>query len=432
MDKSSSKDALFGKVALSSEPSVTLSHELFAALSKSMQSDEPIKDLMTKTLNLMIEAEFEAKIGAKKSEQTPDRKRAEDGSKIYRCGYRTRRFDTTCGTVMLKIPHPNKGGFVPSFLKRYQRYESALKQTIIDAYVSGISTGRMRALVNSMGVEGISRGQVSRITSSVNDFVEQYRHRPLHDIHYPVLFIDAVFEKIRIKGHVTLTAIIIVTGLNEAGERDVLAIEPYPDESKESYLGLFKSLLERGLEHPKLVVSDGAAGLTTAMAELMPETKWQRCKIHLVRKILKNVKVCDRQVIGDELQEIWYTSKKEVALQRAQLIYDSYKDIYPAAMVRLQKGVYDTLTFMEFTEYSPKKISTTNSLERLNKELRRRSKAIGVFPTVQSCLKLFTLCAIKYADSWEESRQKKLLIESVGRRKKSKRKLLHHHPDANS
>ena len=149
---------------------IALSPKQFEALSKSMDSDEPIKALMTKTLNLMIEAEFEVKIGAKKSEQTPERKRSPDGTKLYRCGYRTRRFDTTCGTLMLKIPHPNKGGFIPSFLKRYQRYESALRATIIDAYVSGISTGRMRSLVNSMGVEGISRGQVSRITSSINEF----------------------------------------------------------------------------------------------------------------------------------------------------------------------------------------------------------------------------------------------------------------------
>ena len=152
MNTSASKEGLQGII-----PKVALSPEQFEALSKSMESDEPIKELMTKTLNLMIEAEFEVKIGAKKSEQTPARKRSSDGTKLYRCGYRTRRFDTTCGTLMLKIPHPNKGGFIPSFLKRYQRYESALRATIIDAYVSGISTGRMRNFVDVASLSEFSR-----------------------------------------------------------------------------------------------------------------------------------------------------------------------------------------------------------------------------------------------------------------------------------
>ncbi len=139
-----------------------------------------------------------------------------------------------------------------------------------------------------------------------------------------------------------------------------------------------------------MIVSDGAAGLTTAMAEVLPEAKWQHCKVHLIRKILRNVRVEDRQTIADELKEIWYTSHKSKALRRANKIYNKYREKYPAAMTRLKLGIYDTVTYLEFSEYSPKKISTSNVLERLNKEFRRRSKAIGVFPTINSCLKLFT------------------------------------------
>ena len=170
-----------------------------------------------------------------------------------------------------------------------------------------------------------------------------------------MLFIDAIFEKVRIKGHATFTAILIVSGLNELGERDILAIEAYPDESKESYLKLFNSLKERGLECPKLIVSDGAAGLTTAMAEVLPDAKWQHCKVHLIRKILRNVRVEDRQTLGDELKEIWYTSSKKEALRRANKIYKKYNDKYPKAMIRLKYGIHDTLTFLDFPEYSPKK-----------------------------------------------------------------------------
>ena len=134
-----------------------------------------------------------------------------------------------------------------------------------------------------------------------------------------------------------------------------MAIEAYPDESKESYLKLFNSLKESGLECPRLIVSDGAAGLTTAMAEVLPEAKWQHCKVHLVRKILRNVRVEDRQTLGDELKEIWYTSSKNEALRRARKIYNKYNRKYPKAMVRLKYGIHDTLTFLDFPEYSPKK-----------------------------------------------------------------------------
>lgn len=380
-----------------------LSKGVFDILQRSMDSNEPLKGLIETTLNLMIEAEFDAKIGAKRYEHSTTRVKSE-GTKIYRCGYRTRRFDTTCGTLTLKIPHPQKGGFIPSFLKPYQRYEEALKQTIIDAYTNGLSMGRMNDLVKSMGIKGISKGQVSTIISEVNNKVEAFRTRPLNNLDYPVIFIDAVFEKVMVKGHSTYVAIFVVSGLKVTDgkySREVLAIEAYPDESKESYLQLFNSLKDRGLKSPRLIVSDGAAGLTFAKAEVIPEAKWQRCKVHLVRKVLRSVKLEDRQKIGNELKGIWYTAHKSKARKKALQIYNKYRDKYPKAMAALKWGLEDTLTFMDFPEFSPKKISTSNVLERLNREFRRRSKTIGVFPNVESCIRLFTLFTLHYTKDWQ-------------------------------
>lgn len=380
-----------------------LSPEVFDVLKRSMDSTEPIKDLMETTLNLLIEAEFDAKIGAKRYEHTTSRATSE-GQKIYRCGYRHRRFDTTAGTLTLRIPHPKKGGYIPSFLKRYQRYEEALKQTIIDAYASGVSMGRMNNLVKSMGIKGISKGQVSAIIGEVNDTVEEFRHRRLNNLDYPVIFVDAMFEKAFVEGHSTHIGIIVVSGLRASYEREVLAIEAYPDESKESYLKLFKSLKTRGLRCPKLIVSDGAAGLFFAKAEVFPKAKWQRCKVHLVRKVLSKVTTkADRKKIGNELKEIWHTKHKSKARKRAMRIFSKYLKTYPKAMAALKWGLEDTLTFMDFPEYSPKKISTSNVLERLNKEFRRRSKSIGVFPNVEACLRLFTLFVMHYTDKWHTS-----------------------------
>ncbi len=371
-----------------------LPDNLFEALSQSMNaSEDPIQGLMSKTLSLMADAEFERFIGAKRSERTETRTN-------YRHGYRTRRFDTTCGTLMIKVPHPRKGGFTPSFLERYQRYEKSLKRVITDAYVNGVSMGKMRHLATTMGITHISKGQISAIVSEINDYTEAFRKRSLKGLDYPILYVDAIFEKIRSNGKAILMAILIVAGSDGCGKRDIIAIEAYPDESKESYLGLFNSLKQRGLEDPRLIVSDGAAGMTTAMAEVLPNTCWQMCKVHLVRKVLKNARKEDRQTMADELKEIWHTSDKKVARKRARKILKKYADKYPKAMGSLKYSLEATLTYCDFREYNPRKISTSNMLERLNREFRRRSNTIGIFPNTQACLRLFTKYAMNYLESW--------------------------------
>lgn len=355
-----------------------------------------IKELLNKTLNLMIEAEFETKIGARKNERIATRKG-------YRCGYRTRRFDTTCGTLTLRIPHPLKGGYVPTFLRRYQRYEQRLKETISKAYVNGISTGRMKSLVRSMGVEGISRGQVSRITSELNTSIKAFRTRSLSDLDYHVLLIDATFERAREGTRAYYWAILTVVGLSSDGQREVLAVEAGTDESADSYRKLLAQLLRRGLRPPRFIVSDGAAGLLKAMSELLPETKWQRCQVHFMRNIMQNIRNVDKPTIAAEIKQIWHTSDKCSALARAFGIIDKYRHKYPAAMWCLKSGIWDTLTYIDFKEFNPKWIKTTNLIERLHETYKCRSKTVGVFPNIQSCIKLFTLIAMKWSAYYTNS-----------------------------
>lgn len=352
----------------------------------------PIKDLLTETLNLIAEHEFEQKYGPKGKHQ--------EDRPAYRNGHRIRRFDTPYGTLMLKIPKVSKGSFIPSFLERYQRYDSTLKQTIAESYVNGVSTGRMDNVVKAMGVKGISKGQVSKITADLDSKANEIRTRPLKDSDGQVLFIDAVFEKIKIEGKSSFTAIITVIGLNAHGKRQLLALEAYDSESKDNYKSLLKSLRKRGIRNPRLIVSDGAAGLLTALPEVYPKAKWQRCRVHFIRNVMKTVKHKDREIITQQILSAWRTSSKSKAEICAAAIYFKHKKHYPKAMACFIDGFKDTLACMDIpTRHPLKRINTSNVVERLNREFRRRSTSIGVFPNIQSCIRLFTV----YADSYFNS-----------------------------
>lgn len=374
----------------------------YQELSTALQSDEPIKELVTKTLNMMIEKEFENRIGASYYCRSKDRVG-------YRCGYRTRKLQTTAGTLVLKIPHPKKGGYIPSFLKRYQRFDETLKKMISEAYVNGVSTGKMKHLVKAMGIDSISRGQVTAITSMLNNEAETFRRRPLEDHYWSVLYIDALFQKVRsedTQGSKQLpsgskqTAFITVVGADPEGHQEVLAIEPFPDESAESYSRLIKGLLNRGLIRPKLIISDGAAGLQKAMHDLLPGTKWQRCRVHFVRNVTQSLKKADKVIVGQRLKKVYHTANKRKSHNRAYNIIRKYESEYPTAMSCLRNGLNDTLTCLKLSEFNTRKITTSNIVESLNSEYRRRIKSIGVFPNVQSCLKLLTMIAIKWSNRY--------------------------------
>ena len=220
--------------------------------------------------NTLINAEFDAFIGATRYERT--NKRTTQGTdKIYRMGTRTRRFDTTAGTLTLTIPRPNRGGYVPSFLPRYKRYANELKRTIVEAYANGVSTHKMARLINAMGINGISQTQVSKVVTETNKSVDAFRCKSLRDTYFPVLFIDATFQKIRIEGSTKLMPVLIVMGLDpNTHKQDVLSIEIFPEESTKSYTALLTKLKQRGLECPKLIVSDGHAGIINAIKDVMP------------------------------------------------------------------------------------------------------------------------------------------------------------------
>lgn len=380
--------------------------ELLKMLAQSVISEDPMLELIKNLLGILMDAEVDVIVGADRSERTTTRKQ-------YRSGYRTRRFDIKEGSMMLNIPKLRKGGYVPGFMERGQRCEEALKAAVAEAYVKGISTRKMDDLVHALGIDGISKSQVSNMSMRLNAEAEAFRNRSLSDNYYPILIVDALYEKVRVDHCIQSTAIMVVAAIDDEGKRHVIAIEAMPDESNPSYSWLFRSLKERGLRSPKLVISDAAKGLTSAIVEEFPGARWQRCKVHFMRNILAHVSKKGKEDFSNDLKGIWNAPNKKTALLRAKEIVEKYQNRYPKAVKCLEEGLEETFTFFEFSEIDPRKISSSNMLERLNREFRRRSKVVSVFTNTDAYLRLLTSYIIDYTDSWSQTGRAYILANSL-------------------
>jgi len=362
-----------------------------------MGTEDPMLNMLEWLCQQMMEVEVSGKIGADKHEQSQERT-------SYRCGFRARRLDTRLGTMYLMIPKVRNGGYIPFFVTERKRSEAALIQVIQEAYVQGVSTRKMEKLAKRLGIEGISRSQVSEMTKGLNEQAEEFRNRPLTSNAYPVLWVDALYEKVRYAGRVVSMAILLVCGVNDEGRREVLAIEPMLEESRESYRQLFERLKERGLTKPSLIVSDAHKGLVAAIGECFPGVSWQRCKVHFMRNILVHVPHREKERFASLLKGIWMTTDLETAKQRAADLVDQYREKCPKAVETLEEGLEDALTFLAFPKLDARKVSSNNMLERLNKEIRRRTRVVGIFPNPESYLRLVTVYLMEYSEDWSVTR----------------------------
>jgi putative transposase len=258
-------------------------------------------------------------------------------------------------------------------------------------------------LANKLGIETLSASQVSEINKGLNEQVEAFRSRPLEEV-YPVLWADAMYEKIRMNGRVLSMAVLIVTGINCSGVREILAIEPMYEESKESYTLIFNSLKQRGLKKVWLVVSDAHEGLKAAATKCFLGSSWQRCKVHFMRNILAHVDHKNKAYVAEKLKQICNQPDRKTALQLAAMFTKEFAETFAGAVETLQNGLEDSLQFFEFPKFNAKRISSTNMQERLHKEIRRRSRVVGIFPSVDSYLRLVTAYLIEYSDDWATSR----------------------------
>jgi len=365
-------------------------------LLKFLADEDPMLSMLKWLCEQLMEAEVSAKINAAKSERNPQRTG-------YRSGYRVRRFDTRLGTMYLFVPKIRNGGYIPFFVTEKKRSEVALMNVIHEAYINGVSTRKIEKLAKSLGIDSISHSQVSQITKELNDQVAAFRQRPLQET-YPVLWVDSLYEKIRVGHQVKNLAVAVVTGIDESGKRDILAIEPIYEESETTYQSLFDKLKERGLKNTWLVVSDAHKGLVQAIRKSFIGCSWQRCKVHFMRNILAHVPAKSKSEFARKLKQIWLQPDMESAKAYADSLMDTYEDLYPGAIEVLEEGLEDSLQFYAFKRIDHRKISSTNILERLNREIRRRTAVVGVFPNMDSYIRLITTYLIEYSEEWSTGR----------------------------
>lgn len=355
-------------------------------------TDDPIFEMLSWLLNEFMKAESENIVGAAKNQHSVERK-------TYFSGYRPRRFDTRLGTFYLLVPKLRNGGYIPFFLQEKKRSETALISLIQEAYVNGVSTRKVERLAKALGIEGLSAGQVSEITKGLSLEVEAWRNRRIEQV-YPVLWVDALYEKIRQDGRIINSAVLIIQGLNLEGKREILAIEPMIEESESTWHGLFDKLKQRGLKTVWLVVSDAHRGIQKAVKRAFLGSQWQRCKVHFMRNILCNVPHHAKKIVAERIKQIWLQPDLESAMHLAQMLIDEYQGRFPEAIKTLIEGLDDSLQFYHFPKFDKRKISTTNTIERLNKEIRRRTKVVGVFPSRDSYIRLVTTYILEYTEDW--------------------------------
>jgi len=359
--------------------------------------EDPLLSMMKWMMDQLMKIEAEKRVGAKKGEHSSERK-------SYFSGYRPRRFDTRLGTVYLMIPKIRKGGYIPFFITEKRRSEQALISMIKEAYVNGVSTRKIERLAKELGIDNISASQVSQINKGLDKQLEEFRNRPLEK-EYPFVWVDALYEKIRnYEGRVVSSAIMIAYGVTMEGKREVLAIEPFSAETTETWKAFFDRLKERGVENIALLISDAHYGIQRAFKETFIGASWQRCKVHFMRNILAHIPPKLKETFAAKLKQIWLQESKKDAIIIAQSIIEEFGKKFPEAIEVLQNGLEDSLQFYHFPQIDKRRISSTNVLERINKEIRRRSRVVSIFPSKESYLRLIASYLMEYTEDWEVER----------------------------
>jgi putative transposase len=352
--------------------------------------------LLRWVLEQMMRIEAEAKVGAEKGKHSRERTTHFSGSRV-------RRLDTRLGTVYLVVPKVGKGNYAPFFISERRRSEQALMGVVQEAFINGVSTRKIERLAKAMGIENISAAQVSEINKELDVQVEPFRNRRLEQ-EYPFLWIEALYDKVRIEGRVISVALMIAYGVNDAGIRQILAVEPMYDESEDSWRAFFRRLKARGRKRIGLGISDAHSGLQAAVRKEWLGAAWQRCKVHFMRNILAKVPHKEKARFAGRLKQVWLPPDKKSARKTAEALREDYGKRFPEAIGCLDEELKDALAFYDFPEVDPKRISSTNGLERLVREIRRRSRGVGGFPTVESYVRLTTCYLVEYAEDWETER----------------------------
>jgi putative transposase len=323
-----------------------------------------------------------------------------------RNGYRSRRWDTRAGTIELAIPKLRTGSYFPDWLiEPRRRAERALVAVVAQCYVEGVSTRRVDDVVRSMGIEGISKSQVSELAKSLDEAVAAFRNRPLDAGPYTYIWVDALTQKVREGGRIVNVAVVIATGVGAEGHREILGLDLITSEDGAGWTAFLRGLVARGLSGVQLVVSDAHGGLVDAIASVLPGAAWQRCRVHFVRNVHTKVPKAAQSMVGTLIRSIFeQPDAEQVHLQHARVV-EQLAERFGDAADMLISAEADILAFSSFPKEHWRQIWSNNPQERLNKEIGRRTDVVGIFPNRAAVIRLVGAVLAEQHDEWAVARR---------------------------
>jgi transposase-like protein len=344
-------------------------------------------------LNAVMEKEFEAFIGASKHERSEDRV-------DYRNGHKERQLKTTLGELNLLRPYARSGRFETKLFENYSRIDKALASIIVEGYLKGVSTRKVEGVLGELDIE-LSHTTVSNLSHELDELITEFRTSPLRK-YYPYLYVDALYLKVFNGSRFVSQAVMIAIGVNEDGYREVLDIDIMEEESYLSYLGFFDALKDRGISKVDLIISDGHKGIKRAASESFNGSSWQLCSVHFKRNLMKIVPKKSLNEVLDNLSDVLKATSVDEAHSLGHKMITTYEGRFPRLAKYLTDNLGDMMTFLAFPKRHHRKIHSTNLVERFNKEVKRRTKVVGAFPSEGSVLRLLVPLAVDTNAKWME------------------------------
>lgn len=375
---------------------------------------DTLREMLSVFLHQLMEADVQKLCGANYGESSPNRVNS-------RNGFRERPLETRLGTIELAIPKLRRGSYFPPFLEPRRRWEKAFHNVVAEAYVHGVSTRRVEDLVEAMGAKGMSKSEVSRMASVLDAEVEDFRNRKL-DREYPYIWLDAMYLKVRGGGRVVSRAVLVAFGVNDDGEREVLGVSVAKGEMTSEWKRFLEGLVERNLRGVQLVISDAHSGLRRAIRAVLNGTTWQRCYVHFIRDVLSHLPKSAQGLVAAALRNVFQQTSRENAREEMTKVLRLLDEKWPKVAEIVRDAEDDVLAYFAFPEAHRRQIRSTNPLERLNKELRRRTRVVGIFPNEKSVLRLVGMLLVEQHEEWTSSERRyfsagsmKLLLDTSKR-----------------
>lgn len=356
------------------------------------------KKLLQESLNSFMRAESTEQLNAQPYERTEERADS-------RNGFRERNLNTRIGTITLKVPRHRNSAFETTIFDEYTRSEAALISSMMEMVVNGVSTRKVSKVVETLCGTSFSKSTVSKICRELDVQIEEFQNRPITG-EYPFITVDATYFKVREDHKIVSKALMIAYAVNSLGYREIIGFDVFTNESNDTWIEFFQGLRRRGLRSVKLIISDAHEGIQNAITTVYPDVAWQRCQFHFAKNITGKAPKKYQQGLRAELQEMFNCETIEAARARRDEIIHDYRDIAEKAMECLENGFESAMTVMVFSKNLRKLLRTSNHIERLNKELKRRSKVIGIFPNSESLLRLMGAVLMERNDILQQAKRR--------------------------